>query len=281
MDEEMKWYITAMALGAGEDYQTFAPLPGGNLGTSTQSEVLHRKSRGKGPAFFMRTIESIFKFRGIIPQNATFTFKEKDLAEEKEKADLAKTVAENLAILTRAGILTTDASRQILVQSGLLDETIMKSIPKDFIGTFPMAPDTNIGSDLNDTMSQDVGNVEKALETKFGEVTRIVKGQMKYNEEKKLTHETLDAVKDAVLQVSEIEPPVINVTIPEQPAPIINVSVPEQKQSAPVVNVTPEIKVEQPDVKVYVPKEESDEIVEVLERDREGRMKKLRKRKRK
>ncbi|KKL47103.1 hypothetical protein LCGC14_2338870, partial [marine sediment metagenome] len=48
MDEIMKWYINQLALGFGADYQDFAPLPGKSIGTSTQSVVLHEKSRGKG-----------------------------------------------------------------------------------------------------------------------------------------------------------------------------------------------------------------------------------------
>ena len=38
-DTEMQWYISGLALGFGVDYQEFAPLPGGNIGSSSQSEI--------------------------------------------------------------------------------------------------------------------------------------------------------------------------------------------------------------------------------------------------
>ena len=45
-DTALRWYIAQIAMAAGADYQDFAPLASNNLGSSTQSEVLDRKSRG-------------------------------------------------------------------------------------------------------------------------------------------------------------------------------------------------------------------------------------------
>jgi hypothetical protein len=80
-DLAMRWYINQLALAFGADYQDFAPLPGGNLGTSQQSEVLHLKSQGKGAALFMRSVEQIFNRHGIMPRNCKFSFGEQDVAE--------------------------------------------------------------------------------------------------------------------------------------------------------------------------------------------------------
>ena len=52
-DSTFKWYIAQLALGFGVDYQELAPLPGGNLGSSQQSQILHMKTQGKGPALVM------------------------------------------------------------------------------------------------------------------------------------------------------------------------------------------------------------------------------------
>lgn len=122
MDVEMKWYIAAIALGFGGDYQDFAPLPGGNLGTSTQSEILHRKSRGKGPALFMNLIRDLFTYRGIIPRNVTFGFYEQDLAADKERAQLGQIRATTRAIQMRSGEINQSIARKLAVRTDDLEE---------------------------------------------------------------------------------------------------------------------------------------------------------------
>ena len=99
IDESMKWYINQLALGFGADYQDFAPLPGSNLGTSTQSAVLHSKSRGKGPATWMQMQEEMFNFKGILPSNVTFQYDEQDVEADLEQADLEETVADTIKTL--------------------------------------------------------------------------------------------------------------------------------------------------------------------------------------
>lgn len=89
--DEQEWfshYIAVLALGFGADYQDLAPLPGGNLGTSTQSQILHLKGRGKGPALFMKRLQHKFNFHGVVPRNVTFEFDEKDTEQQKEEAEL-------------------------------------------------------------------------------------------------------------------------------------------------------------------------------------------------
>lgn len=93
-DVTMRWYISELALGSGNDYQDLAPLPGGGIGSSNQSEILHRKSRGKGPGLFMKLIEHAFAFHGVIPRSVTFHYDEQDTAADKEKADLRQTRAD-------------------------------------------------------------------------------------------------------------------------------------------------------------------------------------------
>lgn len=129
LDTELKWYITQLALGFGEDYQTFAPLPGGNLGTSTQSEVLHRKSRGKGPALFIQTVEDAFKWHGVIPRNVEFKFVVTDPAADKEAAEVFLTYARARQLMIQDGELTTDAARQLAA--------IQRGIPQDILDEIP------------------------------------------------------------------------------------------------------------------------------------------------
>lgn len=81
-------YVAKLALTFGVDYQDLAPLPGGNLGTSAQSQILHLKSRGKGPGLFMKLMEHKLNFHGVIPRLAKFEYDPHDVESEKEEAEL-------------------------------------------------------------------------------------------------------------------------------------------------------------------------------------------------
>lgn len=123
-DEEvtMKWYISLLAMGFGADYQDFAPLPGGGLGSSQQSQILHQKSRGKGPALFMKMLEHAFNFYGIMPRNVTFKYDEQDTASDMEQAMLRKTRAETRNLYVMNGTLTAEAVRQQMLDDGELTQ---------------------------------------------------------------------------------------------------------------------------------------------------------------
>ena len=127
-DEAFKHYINQIAMAFLSDYQEFAPLPGGNLGTSSQSEVLHAKMRGKGPALFMKMITYAMNSR-IIPDNVEFSFAEPDLGAEAEQAEVTRTRAEGLQILVEAFILKPEEARQLLADAGdIPQEMIMNDV---------------------------------------------------------------------------------------------------------------------------------------------------------
>lgn len=158
LDKEMKWYISLLALGFGVDYQDFAPLPGGNLGTSMQSEVLHRKSRGKGSAVFMQTIQNLFHYYGILPANVTFVFDEKDLGSAAEEMEIRKLRIETRAIQLRSGEITPEVAREMALRDGdLLPEDIAKIPTKyglDIVAGGPGKQTTNGNRD--DTLGKRV-----------------------------------------------------------------------------------------------------------------------------
>lgn len=131
LEEAMKWYINQLALGFGADYQDFAPLPGRNIGSSTQSLVLHEKSRGRGPAMFMSMIEQVFNFQGILPANVVFRYDEQDVAADMEQADLEKTTAETLNLYVVNLTLTPAAARQIMLDKGMLSPEIFESLQEE------------------------------------------------------------------------------------------------------------------------------------------------------
>lgn len=115
-------YITLVAMAFGSDYQNYAPLPGGGLGSASQSKVLNMKSRGKGPGLFMKRIERVFNYHGILPRTVTFHFGDQDVAQQMELTELRRSRALEREIRIRSGEITTEVARQIAVDEGDLDE---------------------------------------------------------------------------------------------------------------------------------------------------------------
>jgi len=128
-DEEItvKNYITVLAMAFLTDYQEFAPLPGGNLGTSMQSEILHMKSRGKGPALFMKKIAHLIN-EEILPKNVEFKFEEQDIEATKTMAELSKMRAEERKARIESGEITPEVARQIAVDSGDLAQEVFEAM---------------------------------------------------------------------------------------------------------------------------------------------------------
>lgn len=129
-DEEvaMRWYINQLALAFSSDYQDFAPLPAGNLGTSQQSQILHLKSRGKGPALFMSLLEHKFNFHGVMPNTVRFQFGDQDIAQDMSRAELARARASTRDMMIKSGEITPDVARQIAVDVGDLDARYLTEI---------------------------------------------------------------------------------------------------------------------------------------------------------
>lgn len=118
-------YYVALALAFLTDVLEFAPLPGGNLGTSAQSEMLHMKSRGRGPALFQNLISNLINWH-VFPQNVEFQWQERDVQAELEQAQVGKTKAEGFTLLVTAGILTPEAVRQMMVDAGEIPQEILE-----------------------------------------------------------------------------------------------------------------------------------------------------------
>jgi len=160
-DDELKWYLAAMALGFGRDYQDFAPLPGGGLGTSTQSEILHMKSKAKGPALFMRIMEYVLNFYGVMPSSTTFNFEEIDPDEEAQTADTRKVRAETRAIQIASGEITPQVARQMASDEGDLDEEYLNMMGDE---------DATTDVTVEDNEPVDEGDESEVIETPDEEV---------------------------------------------------------------------------------------------------------------
>jgi len=186
IEENMKWYISQLALGFGADYQDFAPLPGGNLGSSTQSLVLHQKSRGRGPALFMTAFEKLMNFQGVLPSGVTFQFDETDVVEETEQATLLKTESQAYKDLVATGALDAQAVRQLLLDNNRISQETFDRLSE--------------GPDLTtDVVAQDTEPVEdkaRNLSTRPRRKKKPKKGEPGYEEEKAVEPEDVENLAD-------------------------------------------------------------------------------------
>lgn len=162
LDEQMKWYISSLALGFGVDYQEFAPLPGGNIGSSQQSMILHRKGSGKGPAVLMRTLAEGFRNYGVLPRGCEMRFNDKDEQEELEREQVRKGALEEYSMAIRNFILTPGAARKDLVRRGIYEEATIEGIPDEY-GIKEMDPTQQkdpLGQIGGNTLAEDVDRNE-------------------------------------------------------------------------------------------------------------------------
>lgn len=127
-EETMRWYINQLALAFLTDYQDFAPLPAGNLGTSQQSQILHQKSRGKGPALFMTMMENKFNFHGVMPSNCRFTYGERDTEADSVFIDLKTKRAQERAARILSGEIDVKIARQMAQDDGDLLEDYLTDL---------------------------------------------------------------------------------------------------------------------------------------------------------
>lgn len=159
-DREMQWYIAGLALGFGVDFQDLAPLPGGNIGTGSQSAILDRKSSGKGPRTWMNSITESFKNYGVLPRGAKMIFNDKNEQEELEKQNIRTKAMEEAAIAINAGILSPEKAAKSLVARNIYKATDIEGL-EDFWQKMAEAktsnpPKQNIGNRGGNTILEDV-----------------------------------------------------------------------------------------------------------------------------
>lgn len=129
-DEEvaLKLYLTALSMALLTDYQEFAPLPGGNLGSGAQSQILHLKSQGKGPALFQKLITNLMNFRGGVPRNVEWKYTEPDVEAEGTESEIRKRRAEERQIRIQSGEIPVEIARQLAVDAGDLSPELFEAM---------------------------------------------------------------------------------------------------------------------------------------------------------
>lgn len=151
LDQEMQWYIAGLALDFGTDYQEFAPLPSGNIGSSSQSFILNRKSSGKGPRTFMDTLSGAFSYYGVLPRDTKLVFNDKNEQEESERQEIRTKAAEEAAIIVNSKIFPPEVVAKSLVRRGIYEQD-------DFDNTPPEWWTNALKAAENEAKGQPVGN---------------------------------------------------------------------------------------------------------------------------
>jgi hypothetical protein len=124
MDEYFSWYMTAMAMGLLVDYGELAPLPGARLGTGQQSQVMHAKSRTKGVAIWTNKIEHQFNFFGVVPRAVSFKYDDKDLDEDKQRADVFLAYSQAFTQLLQVEAIDGQAAIDLLLDNQLMPQDV-------------------------------------------------------------------------------------------------------------------------------------------------------------
>lgn len=163
-DVEMRWYVTALSLAFGIDYQELAPLPGGNIGSAQQSMILHRKTSGKGPGVRMRSFTEAFRNYGIIPRGYEMVFSDKDEQEELEKQEVRSQAMEEAVMAVNAGILSPEAAAKDLVRRGIYEESTVEGL-ESYWKLKLQEKKQPVGDRGGNTVREDAGRVDRGRQS--------------------------------------------------------------------------------------------------------------------
>jgi hypothetical protein len=125
-DVLFKWYIVALALAFGTDYSEFAPLPGGNLGTASQVEVMSSRARGKGSGILLQMFEYMLNYN-ILPATQEFQFSSTDPEAEVQRVKLRHDRARERALRVNSGEITPQQALMLAVAEGDAPEEFLRA----------------------------------------------------------------------------------------------------------------------------------------------------------
>ena len=113
------------ALCFGYDPREFWPVSQGNLGTGRETEAQSEKATTKGQGDFVLSFQE--RLQGELPETVHFEFQERDTSGELLEAELDKTKADTLRILSAmredlSPVYTNEQIMQLAVEAGLAKE---------------------------------------------------------------------------------------------------------------------------------------------------------------
>lgn len=155
-DQEMKWYVTGLALALGVDYQDLAPLSSGSIGSGTQSQILSQKSARRGPAMFMKIADAFANY-GVFPAGYQMVFEDRDEQRELDKQTLRKLFQEEMALAIRNYEFPPETALKIGVARGLYKEADFADVPKGYGLGLLFGGKQTLGNQGGNTMAEDAG----------------------------------------------------------------------------------------------------------------------------
>lgn len=147
LDLSEKQYTGQLAMAFMRDYQDFAPLPGGGLGTSSQSQILDQKSKGKGPGLFMKLVSEAINF-AILPDDLEFEWDEQDVTEDKAEADVRMVRGADRKQRIESQELTPEVARMLALRDGDLTQEEFDALEKQAEEAAQQALDDQVNSEL-------------------------------------------------------------------------------------------------------------------------------------
>lgn len=156
-DKELARSMLSYANALGLDPQDLQPLASSNLGTSTQSLVLHQKAKGRGAAWFLDQWASIIN-KWVLPDLLTLHYIERDLDDELKKAQVEGQQIGNVmqAMGAQAGPIIT--AQQGL--NKLVDENVF---PPEFLPE-DVTPDNTLEDDEKPEQVADAITTEQIVQ---------------------------------------------------------------------------------------------------------------------
>lgn len=136
------------------------------MGTGAQAKVIDDKAKGKTIAVFRQQMTHALN-EYIFPDTVTWYFVEKDLRDQKAKADIAKVRAETRKVMVESQQITPDQALQMAVDQ---DDAPKEFLPAD------ETPDTSLGSEEKPDAEGEPGD-------EAGPVAPIVQGEQPEVEE--------------------------------------------------------------------------------------------------
>lgn len=135
----------------GLDIQDLQPgAIGGSLGSSTQSQVLNDKAKGKGLSYWRKAFTEQLNLK-VLPDATVFMFIEKDYRDEMAKADAASARQSVRSQMVSDGMISKEQALQMAVDDG--------DVPRAFINE-DTTPAGSIASDEKPTDGGQGADVE-------------------------------------------------------------------------------------------------------------------------
>lgn len=107
-EKYMKMHVNLLAVVMGLDPQDIWPLSTHSIGSGAQSDILSKKTQGKGPGYFLTRMER--EFNKVMPVSLEFKFKAANTEQGLEEAQIAQTW---VAVLKDAIFMTEQEQREL------------------------------------------------------------------------------------------------------------------------------------------------------------------------